>query len=101
MQRTKTLSVCARMCRLVGAFVVRAPQSPVFSAHIFVFIEFAKLCIPIKTVVAREDDRPWYEFDMNWNSRKRGKQEETALKLGILDDWNTHYMSQCMRFPTM
>ena len=25
-----------------------------------IFIEFAKLCIPSKTIVVRENDKPWY-----------------------------------------
>ena len=35
-----------------------------------IFIEFAKLCIPSKTIVVREDDKTWYVYDIRRNSRK-------------------------------
>ena len=38
-----------------------------------VFIEFAKLCIPKKTIVVREDDKPWYDSEIRRNSRKRDR----------------------------
>ena len=45
-----------------------------------VCIEFAKLCIPNKTIVVREDDRPWYDSEIRRNSRKRDRLKKTALK---------------------
>ena len=37
------------------------------------FIEFAKLCIPNKTIVVRKDDKPWYDSEIRRNSRKRDR----------------------------
>ena len=34
------------------------------------FIEFPKLCIPSKTIVVPEDDKPWYDSEIRRNSRK-------------------------------
>ena len=52
-----------------------------------VFIEFAKLCIPNKTIVVREDDKPWYDSEKRRNSRKRDRLKKTALKTGNPNDW--------------
>ena len=51
------------------------------------FIEFAKLCIPNKTIVVREDDKPWYDSEIRWKSRKRDRLKKTALKTGNTNDW--------------
>ena len=51
------------------------------------FIEFAKLCIPSKTIVVREDDKPWYDSEIRRNSRKRDRLKKTALKSGNQNDW--------------
>ena len=45
-----------------------------------VFIEFAKLCIPNKTIVVREDDKPWYDSEIRRKLRKRDRLKKTALK---------------------
>ena len=45
-----------------------------------VFIEFAKLCIPNKTIVGRGDDKPWYNSEIRRNSRKRDRLKKTAQK---------------------
>ena len=42
-----------------------------------IFIEFAKLCIPSKTIVVREDDKPWYDSEIRRNSRKREEESCT------------------------
>ena len=39
-----------------------------------IFIEFAKLSVPSKTIVVREDDKPWYDTEIRRNSRKRDRQ---------------------------
>ena len=53
-----------------------------------IFIEFAKLCIPSKTIVVREDDKAWYDSEIRMNLRKRGRLKKTALKSGNQNDWN-------------
>ena len=45
-----------------------------------IFIEFAKLCIPNKTIIVREGDKPWYDSELRMNSRKRDRLNKTALK---------------------
>ena len=56
------------------------------------FIEFAKLCIPSKTIVVREDNKPWYDSEIRRNSRKRDRLKKTALKSGNQNDWkNTNF----------
>ena len=42
-----------------------------------VFTDFAKFCIPNKTIVVREDDKPWYDFEIRRNSRKRDRPKKT------------------------
>ena len=44
-----------------------------------IFIEFAKLCIPSKTIVVREDDKLWYDSEIRRNSSKRDILMKTAL----------------------
>ena len=51
------------------------------------FIDFAKLCIPNKTIVVREDDKPWYDSEIRRNSRKRDRLKKPALKTGNPNDW--------------
>ena len=53
-----------------------------------IFIEFSKLSIPSKIIVLREDDKPWYDTDIRWNSRKRDTQKKKAIKSGNQNDWN-------------
>ena len=55
-----------------------------------VFIEFAKLCIPNKTIVVREDDKPRYDSEIRRNSRKRDRMKKSALKSGNPNDWNKY-----------
>ena len=57
-----------------------------------VFIKFAKLCIPNKTIVVREDDKPWYDSEIRRNSRKRDRLKKTALKTGNPNDWKKYKM---------
>ena len=54
------------------------------------FIEFAKLYIPNKTIVVREDDKPWYDSEIRRNSRKRDRMKKSALKSGNPNDWNKY-----------
>ena len=56
----------------------------------FFFIEFAKLCIPNKTIVVREDDKPWYDSEIGRNSRKRDRLKKAALKSCNPNDWNKY-----------
>ena len=55
-----------------------------------IFIEFAKLCILSKTIVVREDDKPWYDSEIRRNSRKRDRLKKTALKTGNQNDWKKY-----------
>ena len=54
------------------------------------FIEFAKFCIPSKTIVVREDDKPWYDSEIRMNSRKRDRLKKTALKSSNQNDWKKY-----------
>ena len=45
-----------------------------------IFIEFARLCTPNKTMVVLEDYKPWYDSKIRRNSRKRDRLKKTALK---------------------
>ena len=45
-----------------------------------IFIEFAKLCIPSKTIVVLEDDKPLYNSEIRRNSSKRDRLKQTTLK---------------------
>ena len=51
-----------------------------------IFIEFAKLCIPSKTIVVQKDHKPWYDSEIRRNSRKRDRLKKTALKSGNQND---------------
>ena len=57
-----------------------------------IFIEFATLSIPSKTIVVREDDKPWYLYDTEIRrySRKIDRQKKTAIKSGDQNDWNKY-----------
>ena len=60
------------------------------SLFINIFIEFAKLCIPSKSIVVREDDKPWYDSEIRRNSRNRDRLKKTALKSGNQNDWKKY-----------
>ena len=45
------------------------------------------MCIPSKTSVVREDDKPWYDSEIRRNSRKRDRLKKTALKSGNQNGW--------------
>ena len=36
-----------------------------------IFIEFVKMCIPSKTILVREDEKPWHDYEIQRNTRKR------------------------------
>ena len=55
-----------------------------------IFIEFAKLCIPNKTIVVREDDKPWYDSEIRRNSRKRDRLKKKAIQSGNPNVWNKY-----------
>ena len=55
-----------------------------------VFIELTKFCIQNKTIVVREDDKPWYDSEIRRNSRKRDRMKKSALKSGNPNDWNKY-----------
>ena len=74
------------MTRLNQGIIVIESSS--FSTN--VFIEFAKLCIPNKTIVVGEDDKPWYDSEIRRNSRKRDRIKKSALKSGNPNDWNKY-----------
>ena len=53
-----------------------------------IFFEFAKLCIPSKTIVVREDDKPWYDSEIRRNSRKRDRLKKKAIQSGNPNVWS-------------
>ena len=55
-----------------------------------IFIEFAKLSIPFKIIVVREDDKPWYDSEIRRNSRKRDRLQKKAFQSGNSNDWNKY-----------
>ena len=55
-----------------------------------IFIEFAKLCIHSKTIVVREDDKPWYDSEIRRNSRKRDRLKKKAIQSGNPNVWNKY-----------
>ena len=55
-----------------------------------IFIAFAKLCIPNKTIVVREDDKPWYDSEIRRNSRKRDRLKKKAIQSGNPNVWNKY-----------
>ena len=50
------------------------------------------MCIPNKTIVVREDDKPWHDSEIKRNSRKRDRLKKTALKTGNPNDWKKYKM---------
>ena len=52
-----------------------------------IFIEFVKVCIPCKSILVREDDKPWYDSEIRRNTRKRDRQKRKAVKTGNITDW--------------
>ena len=52
-----------------------------------IFIEFVKVCIPCKSILVREDDKPWYDSEIRRNTRKRDRQKKKAVKTGNITDW--------------
>ena len=55
-----------------------------------IFIEFAKLCIPSKTIVVCGDDKPWYDSEIRRNSRKRDRLKKKATQSGNPNVWNQY-----------
>ena len=53
-----------------------------------IFTEFAKLCVPSKTIVVREDDKPWYDSEIRRNSKKRDRLKKKAIQSGNPNVWN-------------
>ena len=45
------------------------------------FIEFAKLSIPSKPIVVREDDKLWYDTEIRRDQRKRDRQLNQVIKM--------------------
>ena len=45
-----------------------------------IFIEFVKVCIPRKTILVREDDKPCYDSEIRRNTRKRDRLKQKAVK---------------------
>ena len=48
------------------------------------------MCISSKTIVVREDDKPWYDSEIRRNPRKRDRLKKTALKTGNQNDWKKY-----------
>ena len=75
---------------LIGHFFTKVlSMKQVHYLQIF-FIEFAKLCIPSKTIVVREDDKLWYDSEIRRNSSKRDRLKKTALKSGNQNHWKKY-----------
>ena len=55
-----------------------------------IFIEFAKLCIPSKTIVVRGDDKPWYDSEIRRNSMKRDRLKKKATQSSNPNVWNKY-----------
>ena len=55
-----------------------------------IFIEFAKLWIPSKTIVVQEDDKPWNHSKIRRNSRKRNGLKKKAIQSGNPNVWNKY-----------
>ena len=70
--------------------VYRGSVNEACSLFTNIFIEFAKLSIPNKTIVVRDDDKPLYDTEMRMNSRKRDRQKRKAIKSGNQNDWNKY-----------
>ena len=51
-----------------------------------ILIECVKVCIPCKSILAQEDDKPWYDSEIRRNTRKRDRQKR-QLKTGNATDW--------------
>ena len=45
------------------------------------------MCIPSKTILVREDDKPWHDSEIRRNTRKRDRQKKKAGKTGNITDW--------------
>ena len=45
------------------------------------------MCIPCKSILVREDDKPWYDSEIRRNTRKRDRQKKKAVKTGNITDW--------------
>ena len=56
----------------------------------FKYTKFVKLCIPSKTIVVREDDKPWYDSEIRRNSRKRDRLKKKAIQSGNPNVWNKY-----------
>ena len=53
-----------------------------------IFIEFAKLCKPSKTIVVGENDKQWYDSEIRRNSRKRDRLKKVSNGAKIRNRYN-------------
>ena len=59
-----------------------------------IFIEFAKLFIPSKIIVVREDDKQLYDSEIRRSSGKRDRLKKIALKSGNQNDWKVQILQK-------
>ena len=52
-----------------------------------IIVEFIKFCIPRKTILVCEDDKPWYDSEIRRNSRKRDRLKKKAITIGNVIVW--------------
>ena len=43
---------------------------------IILFIEYVKVCIPCKSILVQEDDKPWYDSEIQRNTWNRDRQKK-------------------------
>ena len=48
------------------------------------------MCIPNKTILVREDDKPWYDYEIRRKTRKREMLKKKAVKTGNITDWGKY-----------
>ena len=90
MKLSLEMSGCIKMPILNCSCLHQGSVNEASSLFTNIFIEFAKLCIPSKTIVVREDDKPWYDSEIRRNSRKRDRLKKKAIQSGNLNVWNKY-----------
>jgi len=51
------------------------------------FMSFVNLCVPRKTILVWQNDKPWYASSVRIFSRKRDRMKIIARKSGKTGDW--------------
>ncbi|MCG8048754.1 MAG: endonuclease/exonuclease/phosphatase family protein [Candidatus Thiodiazotropha taylori] len=55
-----------------------------------IFLNFAKICIPSKTVTIRPGDKPWFDSVIRRNMRTRDRLKKKSIQTGNSIDWNKY-----------